>query len=96
MVSVFEPDPRHVQIALHDLGLRLPDELPEEERTKFKSLAQDFPHLMQPVKEAARKMQVAMEGAWKHEDRQMSVGPTLMCSAIFSPTRGTVVVGEGG
>ena len=52
----FEPDPRHVQIALHDLGphkkkakplssagasdveFACPDELPEEERTKVRSI----------------------------------------------------------
>ena len=86
----FEPDPRHVQIALHDLGLdkknvkplsspgphdhefTCHDESPEEERTKFRSItmrpvfmAQDLAFYMQPVKEAARKMQMLSLGSWK-------------------------------
>ena len=90
----FEPDPRHVQIALHDLGFNkkgakplsspgandvefaCQDELPEDERTKFRSitmriafLAQDLPHLMHPVKEAARKMQLPTLGAWRRLKR---------------------------
>ena len=57
----------------NDVESACQDELPEEERTKFRSmimrLAKDITHLMQPVREAARKMQLPTVGAWKRRKR---------------------------
>ena len=66
----FEPDPRYVQIALQ-----------EECKVIVAFFAQDFPHLMQPVKEAARKIQVPTVGLEAAQgDGQMTGGSTSMNS----------------